>query len=75
MHGERRTFDMYVSRQQLVDEYICYLFFTLNETRNLHIQVNIAMVGCRAGRRFNGEDSTSHGRIYAGPGMNGCETL
>ena len=33
------------------------------------------MVDCRAGCRFNTKDATPHGRVYAGPGMNGCETL
>jgi hypothetical protein len=33
------------------------------------------MVDCRAGGRFNTKDATPHGRIYASPGMNGCETL
>jgi hypothetical protein len=33
------------------------------------------MVDCRAGRGFNGEDTTPDGGVYACPGMNGCETL
>ena len=33
------------------------------------------MVDCRAGRGFNGEDSTPDGRVYASSEMNGCETL
>src|SRR6266851_4974579 len=33
------------------------------------------MVDCRAGGRINTKDATPHGRIYASPGMNGCETL
>ena len=33
------------------------------------------MVDCRAGRGFNGEDTTPDGGVYASPGMNGCETL
>jgi len=33
------------------------------------------MEDCRAGRGFNEEDTTPDGRVYASPGMNGCETL
>jgi hypothetical protein len=32
-----------MSRQQLVDESICHLSLTLDETHNLHIRVNLAM--------------------------------